>query len=152
MNFNLTFSKKGQGALEYLIIIGAAILVAVIVVSLIISVSRANTDITTTSNEQYTNMIDNTIIPPMIIGVDCNAVADRARFTINPSITEAVSQYCLVVNGDVNITNCQNTNSVLTFPYNSFVNGTAYRMSLVGKRGNVFSSPTAPPTSCTAHN
>jgi len=146
------FSKKGQGALEYLIIIGAAILVAVIVVTLIISVSRSNTDQTTTSNEQYTNLIDNTIVPPILISVDCNSTNDIITMTINPSITQGVTDYCLVVNNIPNITTgCKPKASSLSFDY-TLTADTTYGVSLIAKKGNAYSQPTMPSSSCKAHN
>lgn len=40
--------KKGQGALEYLLLIGGAVLVAVIVVVLLLNITHAGTNTTTT--------------------------------------------------------------------------------------------------------
>jgi len=142
---------KGQGALEYLIIIGAAILVAVIVVSLIISISRSNADTATNQNEQFGDMIDNTIIPPIVLTVDCNILSGEISVAINPSNSPGVTEYCLVFNNVPDLTNCGTTNPLSftkTIPdYNS------QKISIIAKKGTTaYSQPSMPAVTCTPHN
>lgn len=139
-------SKKGQGALEYLIIIGAAILVAVIVVSLIISLSRSNADSATQQNEQFDNLIDNTMMPPLVIAVDCNKTSSTIVVPINPSSSPNIEGYCLVLNGAPKLTNCV-TGNPLTFTEIS-MNYDTQSVSIIAKRGNSYSMASMPAMTC----
>tara|TARA_Y100000310_G_scaffold338782_2_gene429440 strand:+ start:587 stop:841 length:255 start_codon:yes stop_codon:yes gene_type:complete len=48
----MTLDKKGQGALEYLLLIGGAVLVAVIVITLLLSITeQGETQTTKTTND-----------------------------------------------------------------------------------------------------
>lgn len=145
---------KGQGALEYLIIIGAAILVAVIVVSLIISVSRSNSDTATRQNEQFNDMIDNTIIPPMVLNVDCNRAGNKVEVVINPSNSPGVTDYCLVFNNVPNLSSCNLANvNPLVFNSVTIPNMEKQNISIIAKKGTVaYSQPSMPPVTCTPHN
>jgi len=141
-------TKKGQGALEYLIIIGAAILVAVIVVSLIISVSRSNAETAARQNEQFSDMIDNTIMPPMVLNVDCNRTAREIEVMINPSPSPGVERYCLVLNGVPKLDLC-GTGNPLSFT--TPISANKQNISIVSKKGNFYSQPSMPPMSCTPY-
>ena len=138
--------KKGQGALEYLIIIGAAILVAVIVVSLIISLSRSNADSATQQNEQFDNLIDNTMMPPLVITVDCNLTTKTIVVPINPSRSPNIDGYCLVLNGTPMLTLCSNTNP-LEFTISEMTADTQ-SVSIIAKRGNSYSMASMPAMTC----
>lgn len=146
-------SKKGQGALEYLILIGAAILVAVIVVTIILGTSTSNKQTSEQTTKSYTDLVTNTILPPMIINVDCNATADIATYIINESVSSDVNEYCLVQDDFVDITNCDTllNNKVVLYPV-TFLDGNSYRMSLVAGNGRAYSTPTSPAPTCIAHS
>ena len=139
-------TNKGQGALEYLIIIGAAILVAVIVVSLIISLSRSNADSATQQNEQFDNLIDNTMMPPLVITVDCNKTSSTIVVPINPSSSPNIESYCLVLNGAPKLTSCV-TGNPLTFTGISMTYDTQ-SVSIIAKRGNSYSMASMPAMTC----
>jgi uncharacterized protein (UPF0333 family) len=148
----MKFTKKGQGALEYLILIGAAILVAVIVVTIIIGTSSSNRQTSEQTTRSYTELVTNTILPPMIISVDCNAASNVATYILNASVSADVNEYCVVQNDVVNITGCQalsNNNVAFT---TTLDDGNSYRMSLVAGNGRAYSTPTSPAPTCIAHN
>lgn len=147
-------SKKGQGALEYLILIGAAILVAVIVVTIIIGTSSSNRQTSEQTTRSYTDLVTNTILPPMIISVDCNSDGGTATYIINPSVSSDVNEYCLVQDDVVNITTgCETlTNNQVIIGGTTLDDGNSYRMSLVAGNGRAYSTPTAPAPTCIAHN
>ena len=100
-------NSKGQGALEYLLIIGGAIVVAVIAVSIIVSISQRNSQNATEKNEQFETFIDNTIIPPMVLNADCNKTAGTVRLIINKSPTPDADSYCLYYEGNPSTAACQ---------------------------------------------
>lgn len=140
--------QKGQGALEYLILVGAAILIAVIVVSIIMGTSttgRKNSEDTTRS---YQELVTNTIISPVIINVSCKA--NEATYLINPSVTKGVTKYCVVIDGDVNISNCKEpaNNQVKITGLTLGSENTKHEMSLVAQKGNAYSAPTLPAFEC----
>ncbi|HNW05504.1 MAG TPA: class III signal peptide-containing protein [archaeon] len=147
----MRFKQKGQGALEYLILIGAAILVAVIVVSVVLGTSTSGRQSSEETTRSYQELVTNTIIPPTIISVTC--IDDKnATYVINPSVTKGVTEYCVVVNGDVNIDNCveptSNNKVLITNISPALTSKTKYNMSLVAKKGNAYSAPTLPAPDC----
>lgn len=82
------FSKdksKGQGALEYLLIIGGALVVAVTVIVLVVSMSGSNRDKAAAQDETLSAVIDNTITPPIVNIIDCTST--QIRFSLNSSDT-----------------------------------------------------------------
>jgi len=143
----MKLKQKGQGALEYLILIGAAILVAVIVVSVLLGTSNSSKQTSEDTTGSYQELVTNTIIPPTIISVSCTDA--NATYIINESVTNGVTKYCVVIDGDVNISNCEapTNNKViitgLSLPQNK------YDMSLVAQKGNAYSAPTLPAPECT---
>ena len=145
----MKFNQKGQGALEYLILIGAAILVAVIVVTLILGTSTSGKQTNEQTSRSYEQLVTNTIIPPTIISVSCDSNTS-ARYLINESVTEDVNSYCLVIDGDVNINNCVLSATTLNFTISpTLTDGETYDMSLVAQKGNAYSAPTLPAPDCT---
>ena len=147
-------NSKGQGALEYLILIGAAILVAVIVVTVILGTSTSNRQTSEQTTRSYTDLVTNTILPPMIISVDCNSTTPgTATYIINPSVSSDVNEYCLVQDDDVNISACAAlTSNRVIIPGATFDDGNSYRMSLVAGNGRAYSTPTSPAPTCIAHD
>lgn len=146
-------NSKGQGALEYLLIIGGAIVVAVIAVSIIVSISQRNSQNATEKNEQFENFIDNTIIPPMVLSVDCNKAANRIQVTINASPTPDVNSYCLFYEGVPSTDNCKSIGTG-TIVYNqSIADTTRKQIAVSAKKANgAQSSPSSPTFSCVPYN
>lgn len=65
----MKFNKKGQGALEYLLLIGGAVLIAVIVIALLISMGSRNAE---KAAEQSEGALDK-VLPPIINSVTCTS-------------------------------------------------------------------------------
>jgi len=145
-------NSKGQGALEYLLIIGGAIVVAVIAVSVVISLGQRNTQAASDSSEQFETMIDNTIIPPIILSVDCKTSGtSNITVQLNPSPTLGVTEYCLYYNGIY--TNTCNSPTGNTVKFSQSISGTSrQQIAVSAKKGNAQSGPSAPPSSCIPHN
>ena len=86
-------TKKGQGALEYLLLIGGAVLIAVIVIAIIVTMSNSSQKSVTESGQSATNLLDqpNTPLINNVIakGEDCNdsAVDGKIRGIISVSWT-----------------------------------------------------------------
>jgi len=51
--------KKAQGALEYLLIIGGAIVLAAIVIAIVLKITNTTKDTTNTQTDKYTSVLDN---------------------------------------------------------------------------------------------
>ena len=67
----MKFNKKGQGALEYLLLIGGAVLIAVIVIALLVGMGSENATTARDRNKEALEAID-TPIPSTISNVTCN--------------------------------------------------------------------------------
>jgi uncharacterized protein (UPF0333 family) len=147
-------SNKGQGALEYLLIIGGVLVIAVVVISLIMSTGRSNTDKVNESEQQHSQLIDSTIIPPMILKVNCldqGGNDTNIIVTYNRSTTNGVAEYCLVLNESIT-TNCKppaTTGNVVFFDnISGLATGVKHKVSLVAKRGDYMSQPALPTPTC----
>ncbi len=145
-------NSKGQGALEYLLIIGGAIVVAVIAVSVVISLGQRNTQAASDSSEQFETMIDNTIIPPVILSVDCNRTGtSNITVQLNPSPTPGVTEYCLYYNGIY--TNTCNSPTGNTVKFSQSISDTSrQQIAVSAKKGTAQSGPSAPASSCLPHS
>jgi hypothetical protein len=77
----MIFKKKGQGAIEYLLIIGAALLVSIIVTLLILNMSSSKSNVLSEQDDALTDIIDNTIPAPIISILDCDDT--DLRFVVN---------------------------------------------------------------------
>lgn len=90
----MKFNKKGQGALEYLLLIGGAVLIAVIVIALLVgmgSSSRSNT-------EKNANDLTGAeaVVPAYITSAGCNS---NNNFYLTMSALETTRyDYNLIVN------------------------------------------------------
>ncbi len=147
MNVNF---KKAQGALEYLLIVGAALLIAVIVMSLITNVSSSNRQNAEESNEGFQRMIDQTIIPPIISNVSCGD-GTYISYVVSESPTTGVVDYCIVVDGDINQTKCNDSivNGMLIFDFTpAAISSGNHDFSLVAIKNDAYSRPTAPSFNC----
>ena len=148
-------NSKGQGALEYLLIIGGAIVVAVIAVSIIISLSNRNSSNVSEQNQQFDTFIDSTILPPMILNVDCNNTADRVRVTLNASPTPDVNTYCLYYEGAPSTDVCKVlSDGSGTIIFNQVIaDNSRKQIAVSAKKANgAQSSPSTPAFSCVPYN
>lgn len=87
MNYKL--NSKGQGALEYLLIIGGVVLVAVVVVALLIGMSSENTE---NSKQQSKEFIASTdlALPSTVLSVICKVKSGHDEYVVkwNPTHKE----------------------------------------------------------------
>ena len=149
-------SKKGQSALEYLLIIGGVLVIAVVVITLIMTTGRSNTEKLNESEQQHSQLIDSTIIPPMILNVNCFESTNKIIITYNKSSTTGIENYCLVFNDTIKNSLCLppvDGVSELTFTdavknHYDLVSGERYKISLVAKRGEYTSQPALPSPTC----
>jgi uncharacterized protein (UPF0333 family) len=151
MNFN-KHRKKGQGALEYLLIIGAAIIVSTTVILLIVTMGGSKRDAAQDQDQAITNLIDNALVPPVVIGVDCNVTGDT---TIQLIESEKNGRYRIKVGNTID-------NDVF-FSNNGFISkssnalgitspGEVYSISVVSVKNNVISRPSMPAVACVGTN
>ena len=151
MKKNINF-KKGQGALEYLLIIGGVLVIAVVVITLIMSTGRSNTDKVNESEQQHSQLIDSTIIPPMILNVECKNAGTGTLISIfyNKSTTSGVAKYCLVLNDSITeFCSAPGATNKLNFTINpQLAEGSKHKVSLVARRGEYLSQPALPTPTC----
>lgn len=95
--------QKGQGALEYLLIIGAALIVAVTIIVLVINISSSNREEAVRQEENIMQIFDETIAPPIVNITKCET--EEVSFFLVPSNKEyifeidGVSPICLETKG-----------------------------------------------------
>ena len=94
----MKFNKKGQGALEYLLLIGGAVLIAVIVIALLVGMGSQNSENSKTRNEEAMNAT-NVPIPSVINTATCSGATVVVNWT---PVQKTGNDYNLVVN-DVNM-------------------------------------------------
>ena len=146
-------NSKGQGALEYLLIIGGAIVVAVIAVSIIISLSNRNSGNVSEQNQQFETFVDNTIIPPMVLSVDCNKAASRIQVTINASPTPDANSYCLFYEGTPSTDSCKSIGTGTIVYTQTIADTTRKQIAISAKKANgAQSAPSTPAFSCMPHD
>ncbi|HOW29133.1 MAG TPA: class III signal peptide-containing protein [archaeon] len=91
----MKFNKKGQGALEYLLLIGGAVLIAVIVIALLVGMGSQNSENSKTRNEEAM-AATNIPIPSVINSVNCD---DTNHFIVNwTAVNKAGNEYDLIIN------------------------------------------------------
>ena len=143
--FENILNKKAQGSMEYLLIIGGALLIAVIAITIIISLGKSNNDTVNDSQQNYQELVDNQIIAPLITDVECNT-AQIVIYT-SGSVTTGVSGYKYSLDGAAfvdapaldKITNTITIPIVLGTP---LVSGRTYGIRLVAIKNNSRSIPT----------
>lgn len=154
MMSSFNFAKKGQGSLEYLLIIGGALLVAVVVITLIISINSSGTQQSQQSNDSYQAMLDSTIVPPVIVDIDCN-ILSNTKVYLTPSPTQGVSTYRLKVNNTIYPTDLTLSSGVIQAT-SSLINitsdGNSYDISAIAMKDGFMSTPSSPAITCVAHN
>ncbi|HOW29132.1 MAG TPA: class III signal peptide-containing protein [archaeon] len=97
----MKFNKKGQGALEYLLLIGGAVLIAVIVIALLVGMGSQNSENSKTRNEEAINAT-NVPTPSVVNSVVCTGGVHAVNWT---AVHKAGNAYTLVVNNaDMNAT------------------------------------------------
>jgi len=114
--------KKGQGALEYLLIIAGVIIIAIIVIYIIITTGSSNRDKVDVTEERMTRIIDSAIFPPRIKKINCTRPINSNIVTFNVDIfespTPSINTYCLFLfNTDVNLCK-KHSNAQLSYDYN----------------------------------
>ncbi len=83
MKFN-----KGQGALEYLLLIGGAVLIAVIVIALLVGMGSSSRQGTQERQESIDNTIAGTAIAPILNAVTCANNTLNLRYIYNGGTLE----------------------------------------------------------------
>lgn len=136
----MILNKKGQGALEYLLIIGGVIIIAIIVIFIIISTSGSSRDTVDSSQEKMNNITDSAIFPPRIKSSACSFLTDgNISFKLNvfESPSKDVSEYCLYVNNkDANVCSVINLGNLdFNYQYNVADNN-SFAINLVAKSFN----------------
>ncbi|MDD3178392.1 MAG: class III signal peptide-containing protein [Candidatus ainarchaeum sp.] len=151
-------NKKGQSSLEYMLIIGGALLVAIIVITVVLSLGNANKDSAESTNQDYQYLIDSTIIPPIITNVDCN-IDSNITIYLNTSTSKNISGYKIIVDDFLpypsGLDVIYETSGVVSQNANSLgINtvGQIYNISIVAIKNNSSSRPSMPSMSCKAHN
>lgn len=90
-------NKKGQGALEYLLLIGGAVLIAVIVIALLVGMGGQNKSNIETQNKKATDVLS-APVPPTITSVavvSCSEgvdVGDPDTYEVRVNFTESVAE------------------------------------------------------------
>lgn len=104
-------NNKGQGALEYLLLIGGAVLIAVIVIALLVGLGSQNADDARQKNKEATEA-SNMPIPSMINSATCN----NGNFIISwTPVHKEGNTYHLIINGTmVDVVFNQATNPIVT--------------------------------------
>ncbi len=146
--FKKILTNKGQGALEYLLILGGALLVSVMVIVIITSTRSGAGEGAQEGAESYDALIDQTIVQPIISNTVCSVSDGKIIVYYTPSVTRGVSEYCLVLDGSYDLENCS-SDQPAEFDV-LLTEGQRYRVSLIAKKGNIFSAPSSPASSCTA--
>jgi len=138
-----TNNKKAQGALEYLLIIGGALLIAVIAVTIIVSLGSGNRETVDDSQQGYQELVDNQVIAPIINDIECS-IGTIIIYTAG-SPTTGVSNYKISLDDGlyVNVITIDIPNREITYNKVSVV-GTKYEVRLVSIKNNLRSTPTLP--------
>lgn len=141
-----TLNKKGQGAMEYLLIIGGAVLVAIVAISIIISISNKNSSKVSDKNEEYEKFIDSTIVPPIIIS--CTKIPAKISMVFNKSPSLGVTEYCLYVNGNYTGT-CTKPSGLNEIDINYNTGGLEIDVALSARKDDgSISQPSTPSIKC----
>ena len=133
-----TRNKKAQGALEYLLIIGGAMLIAVIAIVIITGLGRSNTETVGENQEGYQQLVDNQIVPPIISDVECS-IADVKVYTAG-SPTTGVKGYMISLDGNAFV-NVSLSSGKITYGKVGVV-GDKYSVRLVAIKNDLRSTPT----------
>jgi len=133
-------NKKGQGAIEYLLIIAGVIIVAIIVIFIIVSTGSTSRDNVDASQNQLNNITDSAIFPPRIKSSTCSFLpGNRISFklAIFESPSKDIKEYCLYVNNiDANVCSVINLGNLdFNYQYN-VADKNSFALNLVAKSVN----------------
>jgi len=136
-------NKNAQGAIEYLLIIGGALLIAVIALAIIVGVGSGNRKNVEDSQQGYQELVDNQVVSPIINDVECSTSIITIYTAGSP--TKGVSNYKISLDGNAYelVTTIDLDNRVITYNKVS-VPGTKYTVRLVSIKNNLRSTPTLP--------
>ncbi|GEM_PF-1105817 len=154
--FKLNKQEKAQGALEYLLIIGGALVIAVIVIVLILSMGQSNNKQVTDSQNDFQVMIDNTIISPIINAIDCN-VESQVTISMIESPTNGVHGYKIIVGDGLplpitgHIAYSNSTISMTASGLGIITDDATYDISVIALKNDTQSRPTLT-FNCKAHD
>ncbi len=95
--FEKFFNKKAQSSIEYLLIIGGALLVAVIAITIIVSLGKSNNETVGDNQQDYQELVDNQIMIPLITDVECSTT--QIIVYTSGSVTEGVVGYKYSLDG-----------------------------------------------------
>lgn len=125
----MKFNKKGQGALEYLLLIGGAVLIAVIVIALLVGMGSSSKQGVQDNVTKTNEMISGTAIAPILN----SAICDGDNLVIN--FTSQGGELSIITDGlkDTNTAGAikQDTNITMTKACRS--KGTTYKVQLRAK-------------------
>ncbi|MFH0905999.1 MAG: hypothetical protein V1824_01520 [archaeon] len=147
---------KAQGAMEYLLIIGGALLIAVLVVVIVLNLQKGRETNVDAVESQYTTFIDNAIIPPIVTDIDCN-VSGKTKVWINASPSPGVTNYTIVVDNNYSYINTisstiNSSNGYLQFTSSQIgindENKTKYEIAIIAIKDNKFSPASEPVMNC----
>jgi len=131
-------NKKAQGALEYLLIIGGAILIAIIAITIIVSLGKSNNQVVGENAQGYQDLVDNQIITPLIQDIECST--NEIRIYTAGSVTKGVSGYKYSIDGNafLDITSFSPVDRLVTInrASNPLVLGQVYELRLVAIKNN----------------
>lgn len=89
----MKFNNKGQGALEYLLLIGGAVLIAVIVIALLVGMGSSSRETAQGQANTVQQAVTGTAVPVILNSVSCTG----GTWTVNYISTDGTHQ--LVVDG-----------------------------------------------------
>ncbi|HRS42283.1 MAG TPA: class III signal peptide-containing protein [Candidatus Diapherotrites archaeon] len=122
----MKFNKKGQGALEYLLLIGGAVLIAVIVIALLVGMGSSSKQGAQDNATKTTEMISGTAIAPIINDAYCTS--DKALM-LNYVTHGGTLNY--VIDGVVNTESTVSSSGIATeIEGVCDTTGTSYRIQL----------------------
>lgn len=138
----MNFKKKGQTSLEYLLIVGGALVLGVFVIVMLTSTRQTSTDVTEEAVRSYTDLIDQTITPPIISSVSCYGSTNTIEVMFRPSVTIGVNEYCLFLNDNFNSVSCKepDEDNFIKFSSISLTSGDSYKVALVSKKTTNYST------------
>lgn len=109
----MKFNNKGQGALEYLLLIGGAVLIAVIVIALLVGMGSSSRETAQGQANTVQQAVTGTAVPVILNSVSCAA----GTWTVNYISTDGTHQ--LVVDGTAVGSAAADISSITTTPCNA---------------------------------
>lgn len=133
-------NNKGQGALEYLLIIGSALVIAIVVIMLVLSTGESQRNVVVSQSDTFTKFFDDTIIPPIVIKTECTE--HYFKFEIRSAYS---SFYYLNNNYELATLEDPDPNNIYSIPHNNLPQekGHSYLQiaAITGDKYSRFSSP-----------